>query len=239
MGKLFMGLFLLMFIIAGCATPYQRRGFAGGYSDFQIDSNTFKVQFRGNGYTSSETVEIYALYRCAEVTLEAGYDYFIIVNERGEISRQTTATPGFYTSSYSHGKLSGFYIPGGLIHVNRHRTLVTIKAFHGRKPEGYLAAYDAREMIQYAGRKVKKLPPTSLPPKPPEVRREFAGPKLDAYAVETQPQTYTNEFQKEQGCFVTEQNRYINPGESLCKKGTLLECTNDHGWIFKGYCQTQ
>ena len=181
MRKALLGLFLAMFIIFGCATPYQRSGFRGGYSDFRIDSNTFKVQFKGNAYTPRETVEIYALYRCAEVTLEAGYDYFILLSERGEISRQTTATPGFYRSTYSRGKLSGFYIPSQFIQTDRHGSFVTIKAFHGRKLEGYVAAYDASEIIQYAGPKVKKLPPTSSTPKPSEVRREFAGPKLDEY----------------------------------------------------------
>lgn len=193
----------------------------------------------GNAYTSRETVEIYALYRCAEVTFEAGYDYFIILSERGETNRQTAAMPGFYTSSYSHGRLTGFYIPSQLIQMDKHGAFVTIKTFHGRKPEGYLAAYDAREIVQYLGPRVTKSPPTSSTPTPSQGRPEFVGPKLDDYTVETQPQTYTNEVQKEQGCFVVEQNRYINPGESFCKKGTLMECTKDHGWTVKGFCQTQ
>jgi len=155
MKKLFSGLFLVMFIIAGCATPYQRKGFKGGYSDFRIDANTFRVQFTGNAHTSQETVEVYAFYRCAEVTLNAGFDYFLLVGERGEVYRQTAATPGFYQSRYHHGRFSSFYIPSQFIQTTKHGSFVTIKAFNGQKPQGEPSAYDAREVIKYLGQQIK------------------------------------------------------------------------------------
>jgi hypothetical protein len=72
-------LVILTVSILGCATKYQPVGLTGGYSNIQIDANTYRVSFRGNGMTSRERVETYMLYRCAELTAEAGYDYFMIV----------------------------------------------------------------------------------------------------------------------------------------------------------------
>jgi hypothetical protein len=50
-----------------------------GYTDQQIDDNTVYVTFRGNGFTPQEIVHTYLLRRCAEGTLQHGFDYFVIV----------------------------------------------------------------------------------------------------------------------------------------------------------------
>jgi len=59
---------VIFFLMFGCATAYQAKGFRGGYNDIQLDENTFRVSFRGNGFTSQDTVITYLLYRCAEIT---------------------------------------------------------------------------------------------------------------------------------------------------------------------------
>src|SRR5438270_4343037 len=69
-------------VLAGCETPYQVIGYRGGYTDIPLDANTFRVSFEGNGLTSSQTVEIYLLYRCAELTVQRDHDYFVIVERR-------------------------------------------------------------------------------------------------------------------------------------------------------------
>jgi hypothetical protein len=85
---------VLLIAAGGCATPYQQRGFRGGYSDARIGQDTVLVSFKGNGYTSKERVQLYLLYRCAEVTRQHGYDYFVVANGSTE-----TAASEF--SSYS------------------------------------------------------------------------------------------------------------------------------------------
>ena len=92
---------VVVIVLIGCPTRYQKTGATGGYSDARIDANTFLVEFHGNGFTSRQTVETYLLYRCAEVTVEAGYDFFVIVGggvERND-STNTTTTPGHFSSS--------------------------------------------------------------------------------------------------------------------------------------------
>jgi hypothetical protein len=51
---------------------------SGGYSDTRIGQDTVLVSFKGNGYTSKERVQLYLLYRCAEVIRQYGYDYFVV-----------------------------------------------------------------------------------------------------------------------------------------------------------------
>jgi hypothetical protein len=67
--------------LIGCVTPYQSTGFTGGHSVKQLQSDIWRVHFSGNGNTTYETVQTYWLYRCAELTLEQGYDGFQILSD--------------------------------------------------------------------------------------------------------------------------------------------------------------
>jgi hypothetical protein len=90
---------VLLLILTACATKYQPRGFTGGFSHVQIDANTYKVSFRGNGYTPRDRVETFLMYRLAELTAEAGYDYSVIVGSRTDARLEAVTTPGTYTST--------------------------------------------------------------------------------------------------------------------------------------------
>ena len=92
----FISSILCLFIVSGCSTPYQSEGARGGYSDLLLDNDTFRVSFTGNGYTSSDKVEIYLLYRCAELAVQRGFDYFIINNIKDETFY---SPPGLFSSS--------------------------------------------------------------------------------------------------------------------------------------------
>jgi len=158
-------------VLIGCATRYQKSGATGGYSDAQIDANTFLVEFRGNGYTSRQTVEKYLLFRCAEVTAEAGYDFFITVGGGVESKdySHTTTTPGHFSSSTSGSATSfgnmatgsatttGTYTPPktNTYNYTKHGGSVRIKGFKGEKPTDNQNAYDAREIMKYLGPSIK------------------------------------------------------------------------------------
>ncbi|HEY0281154.1 MAG TPA: hypothetical protein VGC27_00855 [Rhizomicrobium sp.] len=70
-----------VFALAGCqtATPYQPSKGPGkvGYFDQQLAGNRYRVTFTGNSVTRRDKVEDYLLRRSAEVTLQAGYPYFL------------------------------------------------------------------------------------------------------------------------------------------------------------------
>jgi hypothetical protein len=65
-----LGWFLVLFTL-GCAgaTPYQAAAWQGGYEESRLDAESFRVEFRGNGYTSRLQVENALYYRCAELTV--------------------------------------------------------------------------------------------------------------------------------------------------------------------------
>ena len=67
--------------IAGCTTAYQPDGFFGGYTDRTLANNTAQVTFRGNRFTQPQTVHSYLLRRCAELTRQDGFNYFVLLHE--------------------------------------------------------------------------------------------------------------------------------------------------------------
>ncbi len=81
--------------LSACATNYGKNSgglFSGtGYQDIPIDSTTYRIVFYGShGSTSLEQVDRYAFYRGAELSLEKGYDYFI-VTQSGADEKQRIA----------------------------------------------------------------------------------------------------------------------------------------------------
>ena len=76
-------LLLAPFAMFACVTPYQPAGVRGGYSDTQLGENVFRVDFNGNGYTTSTRAADFALLRGAELTLEHGYRFFRVADQRG------------------------------------------------------------------------------------------------------------------------------------------------------------
>ena len=92
------------------ATPYQpyrpeaAGGVHGGYSDQQLAPDRYVVRFHGNELTSRDRVEGYMLYRAAELTLQRGFDWFLIVDRNTEHDTQTYAAPDpLYRPYYGPG----------------------------------------------------------------------------------------------------------------------------------------
>jgi len=89
------------------STPYgpaNRSGF--GYADQRIDSSRYRVTFRGNAATRRETVENFLLYRSAELTVQNGFDYFVVVENDTEARSYFTS---LYGSSFYGTTFSPFY----------------------------------------------------------------------------------------------------------------------------------
>ncbi|MFW2852436.1 CC0125/CC1285 family lipoprotein [Sphingomonas sp. TX0543] len=99
-GKLIAAIASGALLVSGCATettyrPATGKGFyRTGYSDRQIEANRWLVTFAGNTVTDRDTVERYLLFRAAELTLQNGYDYFVMVDRTTDRQAQTYSTPG-------------------------------------------------------------------------------------------------------------------------------------------------
>jgi hypothetical protein len=169
-------------LLAGCATetayrPATGTGFARvGYSDHQIEPNRFEVTFSGNSYTSRETVEKYLLYRAAELTVQQGGDYFIMVDRNTDHSSRTYTTPGF-GGPYGYGAWGGYWGPSWRYYgrgfgwrswdpffgdpfwdrsvdvqtVDKYEATAEIIVGHGPKPKDNVRAFDARAVIDHIG----------------------------------------------------------------------------------------
>lgn len=81
---------------SGCATGYCARGFRGGYSEIMVNPDSFVVTYSGNGFTSSEDAIRYTLLRASELTIQNGYNYFIILNSADRTSSEN------YSNTYEN-----------------------------------------------------------------------------------------------------------------------------------------
>jgi hypothetical protein len=72
-----MGAALGTSVLIACTTPYAPRGITGGFTDRRLGPDLYAIEFRGNGNTSSDLVLDMYLYRCAELTLQNGFDVFV------------------------------------------------------------------------------------------------------------------------------------------------------------------
>lgn len=142
--------------LAACSaspTPYQAIGEDGGYTDQQLESDRYRVKFEGNSATSRETVEDYALFRAAELTLQTGNDYFKVVSKEIEpvIGPARGVTPGFGigvgggSGNFGLGVSTGF---GGGRADYSYVTYLDIIVYEGEKPEDDREAYGAFDVIE-------------------------------------------------------------------------------------------
>jgi len=95
-------------VLTACAEPtaYMPIDAKGrGYADASVEENRYRVSFSGNTVTSRDVVETYLLYRAAEVTLEKGFEHFVIADQDTE--KDTTYYSSF--SRFGHGFGGRYY----------------------------------------------------------------------------------------------------------------------------------
>jgi hypothetical protein len=135
--------------LVACATGYHQPGFTGGYSDTQLAPDVFRITFQGNGYTSPDRAQDFALLRAAELTLSHGYRYFGIVNETAGGNTSSFTTGGqSYTSGHAtvvgssvYGAATTTYIAPQTFTFFKPRSGLMIRCFATRPEGGF--AFDA------------------------------------------------------------------------------------------------
>ncbi|MBO9712857.1 hypothetical protein [Sphingomonas sp.] len=164
--------------VASCATPtpYQPATGTGqyrtGYWDERIDTDHFRVTFAGNSLTSRETVERYLLYRSAELAVQNGYDYFILVDRDTETKTNTYTDRGFgdgpfgywhpywrwYAPRWGWRSYDPFFddpfwrgSDWDVRTVQRFEASANIAVGKGAKPGDNLRAFDAHEVLTRLG----------------------------------------------------------------------------------------
>ncbi len=166
-------LLLISFPLISCSTGYmpaQTYGgfYVNGYSDARTNANTAIVRYDGNRFMDPEKMRGYLLYRCAEVTIQNGYDYFIITSTNGSavnvhpISRdkvyQTTIHPKGSSVGYRSTQYRGYQYTSSSVPDNdptnqtpNYAEVAVIKMFQGKKPGNLPNAFDANDIIAHFG----------------------------------------------------------------------------------------
>lgn len=177
-------------LLAGCATstPYQpvsaSSRSSGGYSEARLARDRYRVTFAGNTLTSRDKVEGYLLYRAAELTVQQGYDWFLILQRETEheVERRIEPDPLYdpwYGSAYRYwqpdwryydrpyGWRSWYPYGGDPFWASRVDTR-TVESFEataeiemhrGLVPSINGRAFDAREILRTLGPRVERPQP--------------------------------------------------------------------------------
>ena len=95
MNKLTSGVMVLVLIVlGGCASqPAYRAAENGGYgyTETKLTDTQYRVYFTGRGSDKTKEMD-YAMLRAAEVTIEQGYDWFVVANRETLIDREKVTT---------------------------------------------------------------------------------------------------------------------------------------------------
>ena len=147
--------------ITSCATPYQPYGITGGYKETPLAPDVVRITVEGNGYTSRDRVQDYALLRAAEMALQSGFPYFVVINERNDTSTGSFTTAG---SSYTSGSVYGVgnsayysgtttYVPGQTYTFHFPETGILVKFL--RKKTKDAMVFDAKFLTATLKQKYK------------------------------------------------------------------------------------
>lgn len=161
--------------LGACATetPYQARAagsYGYGYTERAIEADRVALSFRGNSLTERDTVETYLLYRAAELTLERGFDYFVVATR--DVDSKDRLQP--YPTGLSFRPYYSYYAAGfgwrpwhdpfwndpvEYRRISQFEASAEIVMRRGKKPTGDASAYDAREVQTNLGAQVKRPAP--------------------------------------------------------------------------------
>jgi hypothetical protein len=183
-------LFATVTFLVSCATPYQSQawwrsitGIPGGYSEKKINDSAYVVAFEGNGYTSKDRLWTYWIYRCAELTVQNGYDLFALAPRTASTKtsrREDGLVPAVYRPGAERGRsvkvrnggaVVPIYIPQGGAAQARVSTAGVVLMFRNPLPENVLWALDARNVMRELSVYVKSG--GSLPNPDEVMRRAF------------------------------------------------------------------
>jgi len=155
-------IFIIFLFLNGCGTQYSSSGWMGGFSETQLDENMYKVYFSGNAYTSSQSAADMCLLRCAELCLNADYNYFIIIDESQKTTTSTYTTPT-QTNTYgtvsaygntAYGSVNSYTTGGQTYNMSKPSNSNTIVLFKDKPSNGI--SYNAKFLYDSLGKKYIK-----------------------------------------------------------------------------------
>lgn len=143
----------IAFALTACTsvTPYQPAGDGYGFTDQMIESNRYRVAFKGNTATPRVTVENHLLYRMAEITLDNGFDYFRVLEHDTECHTNYLSSGSAPCATYRPHKSRFPYATYGydcdrnahMFETREYESVAYITLHKGQKPNDDANAFDA------------------------------------------------------------------------------------------------
>ena len=138
-------------MLSGCTTTTatvpayrpQASDKGAGYADEQIDATRYRVSFSGDTETTRAQVEDYLLRRAAEITVRAGYNYFVFDNRTIETDTNLYRTTDNWDPTTGLAFGLGRRYPGR----SEHFAKGSIPAFWSEKEAVPITHYTARSEI--------------------------------------------------------------------------------------------
>tara|TARA_B110000003_G_C16399464_1_gene437692 strand:- start:137 stop:649 length:513 start_codon:yes stop_codon:yes gene_type:complete len=147
-------------LLAGCSTPYQAKGFSGGFDEVQLSPNMWRVTFGGNGYTGEDRATNLALLRSADLTLSNGFTHFAVIDSSQDVSYSTYTQPTTTNSTFSantygnstYGSINSTSYGGQTMNISKPSASNTIVMFK-EETESQTMLYDAEFICSSLGAK--------------------------------------------------------------------------------------
>jgi hypothetical protein len=143
-------------MLGGCATKYQEMGFTGGVEAEPVMTDVFRIVARGNGYTSADRVQDFALMKAAETTLAAGGNYFVILGGNDRTQVDVGQTPGIAQTNVIGRTAFTTYTPGATYNIVKPGESVMIRVLRikpGETPPP--GAFPAQDIVNTIGPRVR------------------------------------------------------------------------------------
>ena len=160
------GVLCVVVAISGCVTSYKPEGFSGGFREQQIANDTFIVSAHGNAFASMDLVQTISLRRAAELSVQNGFSYFVVMNGSQDYQTGVITTPGTYTgtttgsahslggSVYGQANTYGTYTPGMTNSYSKPSNSITVKMFE-EAPFDMTGIHNAAEVLRYTSNLVQ------------------------------------------------------------------------------------
>lgn len=108
----FLGVLVSCIILSACAiAPSKPKSFAslGKFEQYQLNKATFRISFKGDPDMAQSTAEEIALLKAAKATIDAGYQYFHVLDEaKPQRPRRTVVYPDYPYGAYGPYGYGGF-----------------------------------------------------------------------------------------------------------------------------------
>ena len=131
----------LLILLSACSTPYKPSQGGTGYTDTQVNTDSFIVGFKGGAPLRTKEL---ALLRSAQVALANGYSYFVVTQVDDLSTVHTYSINSQLPTAYSVSSYHLYHHGGEFLTVKKPHFVYTIVCYKDR-PE--TPSYDARMVI--------------------------------------------------------------------------------------------